>query len=124
MIAALLLALTVQSAPIDWRASRLALDWTFVSDGVSTMGFMKPGPSPRLKWLRTERREPDQYGVMSQISLVEYDCAGGRSRPIQHTSFTGPNMTGTTEGSSSGQGEWTYPTPGSVGETNFNWACR
>ena len=80
MIAALLLALTVQSAPIDWRASRLALDWTFVSDGVSTMGFMKPGPSPRLKWLRTERREPDQYGVMSQISLVEYDCAGGRSR--------------------------------------------
>ena len=123
MIAALLLALTVQSAPIDWTANRPTLDWTLVSVGTSTMGFMKPGPSPRLKWLRSELREPNEFGIMSQISLVEYDCVAGRQRPLQHTSFTGPNMTGTTEGSASGEAPWRYATPGSVGETQFNWAC-
>lgn len=123
MIAALLTVLFVQSAPTSWMDSRPTLDWTLVSVGERTMGFMKPGPSPRLKWLRVEMREPSQYGTRSQISLVEYDCAGGRSRPVQHTSFTGPNMTGTTEGSSTGEASWRYPTPGSVGETQFNWAC-
>lgn len=122
MIAALLLSLVVQSSTA-WEASRPALDWTLVSEGTDTLSFMKPGPSPRLKWVRSEMRERSEEGFMSQVSLVEYDCAGGRSRPIQHTSFTGPNMTGETEGSSPSQGEWRYPLPGFVGHARFIWAC-
>lgn len=123
MIGVVISALAIQSASPEWEASRPALDWTLVSAGTSSLGFMKTGPSPSLFWLRSEMRDPNQSGNMSQVSLAEFDCVGGRSRPIQFTSYTGPNMTGTTQGSVSGVGDWRYPTPGSVGETQFRWAC-
>ena len=61
-------------------------------------------------------------GVKSSTSLVEVDCPGGRTRVLQGTYYSQPNLRGSVVGVTDIT-QWSYPSPGTLGARFFIMAC-
>jgi hypothetical protein len=107
----------------NWWDALPRKGWTVVGGDDAVAIFIQPGPRPSLHWQRFERRTAD-LGVRSSRVLVEVDCAGGRSRYIQDTYFSQPNLEGSVVDTSNTIGDWSYVEPGTLGEGFLRAACR
>jgi hypothetical protein len=81
-------------------------------------------------WLRQEFAEPqhdangDSY--MSTVQKVDYDCGKDRARPLLVIYYSDNNIKGgaETEEADPKQAPWNPIVPGTLGESNFLWACN
>jgi hypothetical protein len=98
--------------------------WIFVGASDDNAVFIQPGPRPTLHWRRLELRRAQSTGLRSVRSLIQVDCAGGRSRSIQRADYSQPNLDGPTMATDSSIGDWTYDGPGTLGGSFLEEACR
>lgn len=117
----LMLAVIIQT---QWPLDRPDMGWTKLglSDDRETLVFTRSGVRPNLVWVRYELRSPDELSTLSSALLTEGDCREGKTRRLQSTDFTGPNLTGSSE--RLGVGDWSYPRPGSIGYAIYQVACE
>ena len=108
---------------VDWRDEIPDLDWTYVGASSDAVIFSQPGPRPNMHWQRQERRAADRMSVRSSMSLVEVDCAAGRSRYIQGTYYRESNLDGAPLHSDNTVEEWKYAGPGTLGAKFFRAVC-
>lgn len=80
-------------------------------------------------WLRQEFAEPqlDPNGdpYLSLVQKINYDCAKEQARPVLMIYYTGNNIKGSaqTDQVDPKQAPWTPIVPGTLSETNLQWAC-
>jgi hypothetical protein len=117
----LALILAIQT---DWRDALPGMGWTYAAASTEAVLFIKPGPRPNLRWQRQEYRVATSIGVRSTMSLVEVDCPGGRSRFIQGTYYSQPNLEGRPLHSDNEAEGWSYPLPDTIGARFFKVACE
>jgi hypothetical protein len=117
IVLALLLAMQA-----DWWTALPAMGWTRVGVSEDTALFIRPGPRPNLRWERQELRETEN-GVRSSMSLIEVDCPGGRSRSIQNTYYSQPNLAGPASFTDGETTRWRYASPDTIGARFFDAAC-
>lgn len=111
----------VQSLDADgWIRSSVSVD-------ERTVSFRKP-PEPRpegmmVMWERFERRDEVQGQWRSLVALSEFDCREQRTRTLQETTYSEPNLGGHAA-TAAMPGDWSYPIPGSIMETSMRIACE
>jgi hypothetical protein len=122
MIGILLAFAMMQSTP-EWQLSRPDAGWSYLGSAAddTSIVFTRDGPRPSMIWVRAER-EVAVAGVTSYMVLVELDCQAGRYREVQSTTYTLPNLEGSSEALNS-SGTWRYPGPGTLGESYFRRGC-
>lgn len=118
----IVLALVFAFLP-DWTDALLEKGWTRAAVSNEAILFIRPGPRPNLHWQRQESRDPDRNGVTSIVSLVEVDCAGGKSRFIQGTYFRQRNLNGVVFSENVTE-DWRYPAPDTIGDGFLKAACE
>jgi hypothetical protein len=80
-------------------------------------------------WLRQEFSEPQQDprggAYLSYVQKVEYDCQKNRVRPRLVIYYSDNNLRGVTQSIEMDpkQTQWGSIVPGTLDETNFQWAC-
>lgn len=123
---ALILVILAQSTP-GWSHIETR-NWVYrdhSADG-STLMYTQPGIGSRI-WVRFEYNSPrsTRGGSRSARELIEADCAGGRSRIIQWSDFSRPNLEGEriTMESVPVSNDWTFPAPGTLGKNAFDLIC-
>lgn len=101
----------------QWADENLQdLGWTPLARGEEIALYMRPGPRPpgstRLVWTRWERRRDTSHipPALSTLSLVEVDCATGRARFRQNTTYAKNQMQGEAV-SEALDAAWEYPVP-------------
>lgn len=105
--------------------------WTLVGNNDSTVMFIKPEPTPpgaafRRVLVRFEEAEPfDRSGFasMSNVEVADVDCAGGKTRVIQDTRYTEPNLQGESRVDRPAEPAWRTEAPGSFGAGIIKAAC-
>ena len=82
-----------------------------------------------IVWLRQEFSEPQQDprggAYLSYVQKVEYDCQKNRVRPSLVIYYSDNNLRGVTQSiyMDPKQTQWGSIVPGTLDETNFQWAC-
>lgn len=116
---AIILALALQAT---MRPSHIEdQGWTYMGSSTdrSIVFFTRSGPSAKHIW---SRFEVDQGRVRSYRQLDEVNCSTGQMKTLQQTSFTEPNL----EGSSRVipiVPEWRYPEPDTFAEMALYELC-
>lgn len=119
---ALLMSIALQAEPL---AGVDVGNWTFLSNNAreTTSLLVKPGPAPHLLWVRYEAAA-GTAGFRSMRALVEADCRQGKTRTIQRSAFSQPNMQGPLmPGASTIPDEWSYPEPDTMQEAQYQFVC-
>jgi hypothetical protein len=124
---ALALALTpVQDRPTAWIDQIDPVGWRLGALARDTVVLIKPAPGafprqrPRL-WVRTEK-EAGMF--LTLVSLVEFDCRGGRTRAHAFTGYPERNMHGKGEASIHRMPEpWREIRPGTMMAGVMDKAC-
>jgi hypothetical protein len=81
-----------------------------------------PGSFRRL-WVREELSRRGPSGVQSFMMLIDADCSQARFRTIQYFAYKINNLSGDVISSDSSVEDWTYPGPGSLGESFQRVVC-
>jgi hypothetical protein len=95
----------------------------------STDHQLKRSGDSVIVWLRQEFSEPQQdpHGgtYLSYVQKVEYDCQKNRVRPSLMIYYSDNNLRGVTQSIERDpkQTQWGSIVPGTLDETNFQWAC-
>jgi hypothetical protein len=81
----------------------------------------------RRAWTMTsyEQTQTSPFAEYRSIkTLMEFDCTGERTRPLQVAFYSGPMGTGISVLSDDDPGRWSFESPGSVGETRLKVVCK
>ncbi len=95
----------------------------------STDHQLKRSGGSVIVWLRQEFSEPQQDprggSYLSYVQKVEYDCQKNRVRPSLVIYYSDNNLRGVTQSIDMDpkQTQWGSIVPGTLDETNFQWAC-
>ncbi len=121
----ILLMLVSQPAWADWVEMGQTLEGRDIYY-VDPATLRKTADGRRLWTMATHDSPQTHQGVpyRSARELIEFDCAGERSRLLQQAFFSGPMLEGTSVYLWSGLGPWQFVAPQSVGELRFKTACR
>ena len=116
-----------QVATNAWMADRPANGWTRIdtaADG-SSIGFIRrvPASSSRAR-VRVELRRATSSGALSYSGLVEYDCVRRRSRILETSLYSGPNLTGRETRLPSNVEPWETLDPNTAGDVELSWVCH
>ncbi len=110
-----------------WEFRTVANDGSWAS--FTTTHQMKRSGKVVTVWLRQEFAEPqlDPNGdpYLSIVQKIDYDCAKEQARPELIIYYGANNIKGSaqTEQADPKQAPWTPIVPGTLGETNLQWAC-
>jgi hypothetical protein len=96
-------------------------DWTSLGGGTEVMVLTRTARQPRHIWARWEHLVPVNE-VRSVRTLVEADCAGWRSRTVQQSTFSRPNLEGLIETVDTLR-PWSAAAPATLGEAVLAAAC-
>lgn len=110
-----------------WEFRTVASDGSWAT--YSTTQQLKRSSKGVTVWLRQEFAEPqrdsndDSY--LSLVQKVEYDCTKSRARPLLVIYYAQNNIKGNaqTEEADPKQAPWGPIVPGTLGDSNFQWAC-
>jgi len=113
----------------DWRDSIKPNGWSLFQTEPNSEVYFRIGPAKAtptghpLIWMRQEYSPTfrEAEGIRSTASLLEIDCASGRQRLLQSSSFLKSNLNEPV--SSSGPDAWSYPQPGTVVEFPQKLLC-
>ncbi len=124
--AALTLSTIAQAQPA-WTSDLQPLGWRYLSADENNAYYIRPatGQSRRL-WVRQEfqtQQSYAQYRWTSVVSLMEFDCVGGRSRILQQSQYPRRNMAGEPTVITT-PSQWVYDIPGTTGEHFREYTCR
>jgi hypothetical protein len=106
---------------VVFPAEASAADWVYVSSSnsadryVDRTSIKQVGPYKRA-WFRNVYINDPVYE--NQIILFEFDCAGGRAREIQMTTYYKSGKSNTVGGR-----DWQYVSPDTARESIFNYVC-
>jgi hypothetical protein len=111
-----------------WEFRTVAGDGSWAA--FSTTHQLKRSGHAVTVWLRQEFAEPqadtngDRY--LSMVQRVEYDCGRDRARPTLVIYYADNNIKGVgqTEQADPKQTPWTPIIPGTLGESEMEWACN
>lgn len=101
-----------------------ALGWAWqgdADDGQSAL-FFRPARQRGQVWLRFEGTPEALSGSGSIRVLIEIDCDGWRTKRLQATTFTEPNLAGRATALNEPAG-WTAAPPDSVAEQTLEYGC-
>ncbi|MGA2778927.1 MAG: surface-adhesin E family protein [Steroidobacteraceae bacterium] len=110
-----------------WEFRTVADDGSWAS--FSTTHQMKRSGKIVSVWLRQEFAEPqlDPSGdaYLSIVQKIDYDCTKVQARPVLVIYYSANNIKGNaqTEQADPKQAPWTPIVPGTLAETNLQWAC-
>jgi hypothetical protein len=128
LIASLFIAMTAPAWGETWRGIDIdTTGWIPVTKDDDSYIFMREVPQQgrnKKVWERFEVSQPklfSSFSTRSAVALVEYDCAGGRSRILQSTSYTGNNLKGDQKDGE--PNDWSYVVPGSNDDDLFKREC-
>ena len=111
-----------------WEFRSVASDGSWAA--YSTTHQMKRSSKGVTVWLRQEFAEPQRDAnddaYLSVVQHVEYDCAKIRARPLLVIYYSQNNIKGNaqTEEADPKQAPWDPIVPGTLGDSNFQWACN
>ena len=114
--------------PMSWEFRSVASDGSWAA--YSTTHQMKRSSKGVTVWLRQEFAEPQRDAnddaYLSVVQQVEYDCAKIRARPLLVIYYSQNNIKGNaqTEEADPKQAPWDPIVPGTLGDSNFQWACN
>ena len=101
-------------------------DWTPYARGVRYEAFYNPSTVRRngqnvTVWAKDQMFNPEQEGYSFVVALDEFDCARGRKRTLQETTYRsdGAALETITEPE-----DWEYVTPGTIGGQLANLICE
>jgi hypothetical protein len=111
-----------------WEFRTVASDGSWAA--FSTMHQLKRSGHVVTVWLRQEFAESqtdangDRY--LSMVQRVDYDCGKDRARPTLVIYYSDNNIKGSaqTEQADPKQNPWTPIIPGTLGESDLQWACN
>ena len=83
--------------------------------------FTRSGPRNNMIWSRTEYAFKTD-DVHSSMSLYDLDCVNGKHRIVQIIVYSDTNLRGQSY-SRNTPSQWTYPAPGTLGESVFRRGC-
>jgi hypothetical protein len=93
-------------------------DSVFIRNGsIHTIAGMKRA------WFMRDQFKPNSMGNLSIVTLDEFDCQTRRSRLVQGTGYRGAMGTGDVNGGATSPSEWSYVTPGTIGESKLDHVC-
>ena len=81
----------------------------------------------RRVWTMSTHDSPQTHRGMTYRSvrqLIEYDCAGERTRVLQQELFSGLMLEGASVYRSTGIGAWEYPAPSTGNDQELKVVCR
>ena len=110
-----------------WEFRTVANDGSWAS--YTTVHQMKRSGKIVTVWLRQEFAEPqlDPNGdpYLSLVQKIDYDCAKEQARAVLMIYYSANNIKGSaqTDQVDPKQAPWTPIVPGTLSETNLQWAC-
>jgi len=111
-----------------WEFRTVADDGSWAA--FSTTHQLKRSSKTVTVWLRQEfaeqQRDPNGDAYLSVVQQVEYDCAKVRARPLLVIYYSDNNIKGNSQSEEADpkQAPWDSIVPGTLGESNFQWACN
>ena len=113
--------------PGQWQAELDLKGWQIAARTNDALFLLQPADPAQADGKRRfrerlEQRIPARGVIMSGVSLVEFDCSGGRFRRLESTYFPGRNMTGLAVPEIAPP-EWITPAPRTANAAVFTLAC-
>jgi hypothetical protein len=111
-----------------WEFRTVADDGSWAA--FSTTHQLKRSSKTVTVWLRQEfaeqQRDPNGDPYLSVVQQVEYDCAKVRARPLLVMYYSDNNIKGNSQSEEADpkQAPWDSIVPGTLSESNFQWACN
>jgi len=117
-----LLALACAPARAEWVEVAPADEdlGTFYIDPASIDSF---GASMRWAWQMQDLKKPAEDGFASYAGLVEFDCQGQRTRPIQTYFYAGHRASGEVVRKTGESVKWTPVEPGTAADRMLKFTC-
>ncbi len=119
----ILLMLVSQPAWAGWERLGETDSFTYYVDPTT----LRKTPNGRRVWTMQSFGSPqrDEGGIyQSGKLLVEFDCAGERTRRLEVIFYSGPMGEGLVGIQSSSASQWRFASPGSVGDIELKAVCR
>ena len=113
-------AASAQAIPPGWEFIQLK-DWTYAASTENLIVFFMVARQPMHIWARYEFKRPDPSGLRSWTELVQVDCSGGRTKVVTGNQYSGSKLEGHIR--AFGPDDWTYPRPGSFGDSPLMALC-
>jgi hypothetical protein len=111
---------TMGRAWLDAACGPRKREWTYITSSTNKMAhFLKLGTLSRTGNVARVWSQAVKGDERTSVSLSEFDCAAGRRRDLQTTTYSGNSGSTSTRPSM-----WTYVVPGTVGESLLKAACR
>jgi hypothetical protein len=108
-----------------------AVEWTSITTSENLIayidfGSIKKTAKGRRAWVLYDFKSAQKFGkgmALSAVLLNDYDCPGGRFKPIQGAAYSGHMREGNDVLSGPREGDWEVPFPDSITAHLLEAAC-